>query len=154
MCTHQPSADVSVLSEHEGDVYKHRQVAEYYGNHVGTRFSVYLVLDRLLQNNNIIKSGCQQLYVVSGHAQCYLCFIMGMGLNHDILLAPRIGTTSKYNGSFTLPDSDSDSDSEGFPFGYKCYMLKVYIAQIQTRIPIPDGCIGNPSPSPNLSPAM
>ena len=28
------------------------------------------------------------------------------------------------------------------------------IAQIQTRIPIPNGCIGNPSPSPNLSLAM
>ena len=48
---------------------------------------------------------------------------------------------------FTLPDSDSDSDSEGFPFGYK---LKVYTAQIQTRIPC--GCTGNQSP--NLSPAM
>ena len=36
------------------------------------------------------------------------------------------------NGSFTLPDldSDSDSNSEGFPFGYKCYMLNVHIAQI------------------------
>ena len=64
--------------------------------------------------------------------------------------------TTPCNGSFTLPDSDpdSDSDSEGFPFGYNSYMLKVYIAQTQTRIPIPDGCIGNPSPSPNLSPAM
>ena len=56
--------------------------------------------------------------------------------------------------SFTLPDSDSDSnsDSERFPFGFNCYVLKVYIAQIQTRIPISNGCIGNLSPSPNLSP--
>ena len=48
--------------------------------------------------------------------------------------------------SFTLPDSDwdSDSNSERFPFGY---MLKVYIAQIQPQIPIPNGCVGNPSPN-------
>ena len=51
-----------------------------------------------------------------------------------------------FNGLFTLSDSDSDSGlgSEGFPFGYNCYMLKVYIALIQTRIPISNGCIGNP----------
>ena len=37
-----------------------------------------------------------------------------------------------FYGLFTLPDSDSysDTDSKGFPFGYNCYMLKVYIAQI------------------------
>ena len=54
------------------------------------------------------------------------------------------------NRSFTLPDSVSNL--EVFPFGYKCYTLKVYSAQIHTRIPMPNGCIGNPSLS--LSPAM
>ena len=44
-----------------------------------------------------------------------------------------------------------DSDLEGFTFGYNCNMLNVHIAQIQTWIPIPNGCIGNPSPSLNPS---
>ena len=35
--THRPPADgPPVLSEHEGDVHKHRKVAEHYGKHVGT----------------------------------------------------------------------------------------------------------------------
>ena len=61
---------------------------------------------------------------------------------------PFSAVGTHHYGCFTLPDSDSDS--EGFPFGYNCNILNVLIAQIQIRIPIPKGCIRNPSPSPPM----
>ena len=90
----------------------------------------------------------RQLFIILKCLEKGRKFWKSQGKIREFHQEEKVGTMHSLlvNGCFTL----SDSDSEGF-FPLATSVI-FYIAQIQTRIPIPDGCIGNPSP--NLSPTM